>query len=272
MNKISIVVAHHKKFFTYSNDIFLPIHVGKELSKENLNILSDNKGENISKLNPYYCEMTAMFWMWKNLDSDFYGLNHYRRYFIDKKRNFPSLNTIKFSIKKVFFKNKKSIFWENFTEFDTNLISKELDKTTNFLKLNLLDNQMIIPNKCELLNMNVQYFFSKELNVRHVDSLDSIVSENYKDFYPYFKESLNKNYLYPANIFVFEKNIFKDYCLIIFDILQKHFDTEINLKGDLNEYSRISGYMSELLTNAFIQMKISEKVKFKEYNVLYIDK
>ena len=82
MSKVKILVAQHKPAKVYSNDIYTPIHVGKAISSLDLGILGDDTGENISHLNPYYCELTAQYWAWKNLhDVDYIGLCHYRRYF-----------------------------------------------------------------------------------------------------------------------------------------------------------------------------------------------
>ena len=82
MSKVKILVAQHKPAKVYSNDIYTPIHVGKAISSLDLGILGDYTGENISHLNPYYCELTAQYWAWKNLhDVDYIGLCHYRRYF-----------------------------------------------------------------------------------------------------------------------------------------------------------------------------------------------
>ena len=43
-------------------------------------MLMDNTGENISEKNSMYCELTAQYWAWKNLNADYYGFFHYRRY------------------------------------------------------------------------------------------------------------------------------------------------------------------------------------------------
>lgn len=46
--------------------------------------LSDASGDSINALNPHYCELTAQYWVWKNLGvpglPDFVGFYHYRRY------------------------------------------------------------------------------------------------------------------------------------------------------------------------------------------------
>ncbi len=79
---IDILVCCHKKDFFLKEKPFLPIQVGKDLSNIDLGIQGDNTGDNISKLNPCYCELTAHYWYWKNMPiAKYVGLNHYRRYF-----------------------------------------------------------------------------------------------------------------------------------------------------------------------------------------------
>jgi hypothetical protein len=40
----------------------------------------DTIGDNISNRNAKYSELTGLYWLWKNDDSDFQGIVHYRRH------------------------------------------------------------------------------------------------------------------------------------------------------------------------------------------------
>lgn len=96
---VKIIVATHKKYEMPQDAMYLPLHVGAEGKTDqngnplDLGYQKDNTGENISNKNAAYCELTGLYWAWKNLDTDYTGLAHYRRHFgkklekeIDKKK------------------------------------------------------------------------------------------------------------------------------------------------------------------------------------------
>ena len=66
------------------DELYLPVQVGSE-GKEDIGFEKDNTGDNISGKNPFFCELTGLYWAWKNLKCDYIGLVHYRRYFSKKK-------------------------------------------------------------------------------------------------------------------------------------------------------------------------------------------
>lgn len=57
------------------------IQVGAALTDKSICNIKDDAGENISAYNKKYCELTALYWLWKHETSDYVGLSHYRRRF-----------------------------------------------------------------------------------------------------------------------------------------------------------------------------------------------
>ncbi len=78
---LCIYMATHKRQDRFDRRIVKPIQVGSSLTDDDLYELKDNTGDNISDKNKIYCELTALYWMWKNSKYDFVGLCHYRRFF-----------------------------------------------------------------------------------------------------------------------------------------------------------------------------------------------
>ena len=76
---IKILVATHKAYWMPEDDVYMPVHVGRE-GKQDLGFNGDNTGDNISLKNANYCELTGLYWAWKNLQCDYIGLCHYRRF------------------------------------------------------------------------------------------------------------------------------------------------------------------------------------------------
>lgn len=78
---IKLVIAAHKPFIAPADKIYLPLQVGAA-KRESMGFAGDHTGENISEKNETFCELTGLYWAWKNLkDVDAIGLCHYRRLF-----------------------------------------------------------------------------------------------------------------------------------------------------------------------------------------------
>lgn len=79
--KIVIAVATHKPYRMPDDSMYLPLHVGAALHPDVCkDMQGDDAGDNISEKNPYYCELTGLYWLWKNVKADYKGLVHYRRH------------------------------------------------------------------------------------------------------------------------------------------------------------------------------------------------
>ena len=114
---LKIFIATHKKFDVPMSKYHVPLHVGRE-GKEDLGYLGDNTGDNISLKNPNYCELTGLYWIWKNVkDVDYIGLCHYRRYFLKVRLVDDIKNLYKKIEKKIKTIFKNDLY--NFFYFDT---------------------------------------------------------------------------------------------------------------------------------------------------------
>ena len=78
--RLRIYTMTHKPFEIPKDPLYVPLQVGSAL-QEDLGYLRDDTGDNISEKNRNYCELTGLYWAWKNLESDYIGVAHYRRHF-----------------------------------------------------------------------------------------------------------------------------------------------------------------------------------------------
>lgn len=78
MQDVKILVAIHKPYKLPTEEIYVPILVGGVQIPGLTSALRDNSGQNISDKNACYCEITALYGAWKNLDARYLGLVHYR--------------------------------------------------------------------------------------------------------------------------------------------------------------------------------------------------
>ena len=85
--KTTIAAVTHKPYRMCDDELYLPLMAGAAGMPEaaTSGYIRDDSGDNISDRNAWFCELTGLYWMWKNSDADNIGLCHYRRYFARKK-------------------------------------------------------------------------------------------------------------------------------------------------------------------------------------------
>lgn len=83
---MTVYVITHKPF-AYLDGLpkgYLPMMVGANHNQNTKHYLADNTLDNISDKNGEYCELTGLYWIWKNSKAANVGLAHYRRYFYSR--------------------------------------------------------------------------------------------------------------------------------------------------------------------------------------------
>ena len=79
---VAVAVVTHKEYPLFSDPLYIPLMAGAALSGAvPEGYTGDDSGDNISPSNRTYCELTGLYWVWKNTDTDHAGICHYRRYF-----------------------------------------------------------------------------------------------------------------------------------------------------------------------------------------------
>ncbi|HRG62575.1 MAG TPA: DUF4422 domain-containing protein [Burkholderiales bacterium] len=260
--KTKIYVACHNSLPTFEGDILVPIQVGKSLSAINLDILGDNSGDNISELNPHFCELTALYWIWKNgvTNSDYIGLYHYRRFFLEPKFRQALVSTIK----KYKYLVKNNLF------FDCDYFSAgdPLISSASFERLKLDSYDMILPRKY-FVTKNVMDDFCRNHLKDDLDTMRCIVLDKYYDWLDAFDLVMESNYLYPFNMFILKSELYCEFCSWLFPILFEVY-AKIDVSNRDVYQSRVCGFLSERLFTVFITKKLmmNPHIKIKELFVI----
>lgn len=238
---IKILVAAHKKYKMPKDNMYLPIQVGAE-GKPSFGFQRDDVGENISSANPRMCELTAVYWAWKNLNADYIGLVHYRRYF-----------TIAKKIKQLKTKDK----------FPMILSKEEAEKI-------LKQYDLILPNKRKYYIESIRshfihlpYTYEKDLNV-----LGETIKELAPDYFEAYETVMNRSWAHMFNMFVMKKEYFDQYCGWMFPILQE-VDRRIDVTGYTPMEARAVAYFGEFMLDIWNE---KNKISYKEVDVMFMEK
>ena len=226
-----IIVATHKEYAMPEEEVYLPVQAGAALHPV-LPYTGDNTGENISGKNAAFCELTALYWAWKNLDADYLGLCHYRRYFAE-----PGLA------------GRKRILTEATT-------GKLLRKTS-----------VILPVK---RNYFIETGYSQYAHAHHEEDLittRAILAERFPDCVQAFDRTLRRVTGHRFNMFIMRRELANAYCAWLFDVL---FLLEEKLDiSSYNDYDkRVFGFVGERLLDVWIE---TNHIAYRELPVLHTE-
>ena len=230
---VKLLIAYHKKALLLKDDILTPIHVGRALADKGTetyrwleeNAIGDDTGENISGKNPSYNELTALYWAWKNYDAlgnpDYIGLMHYRRHFI-------------------------------FDEKDRSIVSKvDADYESDYLRRIRYSKKNIerLLSKCDFIYnqgrvSNIYDQYKLHHRTEDLERIISILKEAHPEYAKSADEYLKQSYGCFANMFIFPRDMFFDYCAWLFPLLET-FEKQVDLTN-----RRL--FISERLTGIYV--------------------
>ena len=233
------VVSHKTAYFpdipfhypvcagAYKNDI------GTEGIMSGKTPFHDNTGDHISEKNGYYNELTAQYWMWKNVRADYIGLCHYRRYFNFGKDigKAPRIGEAFPSGEKLFAKYG----WDEQRIADTVrsadiLVARETSRCGP--------------------DTNIGEFFASKGENSPLRLMGQCIAELYPEYVPYYERLLKKREISSFNMFIMKREWFSRYSEWLFrleDLFERKWRERV---GD--HVGRACGEMAEYMLNVWL--------------------
>lgn len=253
MKTAKIIVCCHKQDVMAKDAPYMPIHVGKALSQVELGIQGDNEVDenvdekkSISEKNRSYCELTGLYWAWKNIDNaDVVGLAHYRRY-LDFHGQCDSVMP------------ETPFRTEQFAEVDLSVPQSVIDTLHDgeayvakprFYRHSLFDDYCIAHISDDIRTLEHHIMTTQPENIRQA-------------WYEYMHRGCQLRHY---NMFLMTRKDFNAYSEWIFSVL-----AEMEKQIDITHYSpvqgRIFGYMAERLMNVWL---LANNFKLHEQPVIW---
>lgn len=210
--KMSIYIMTHKKATKPADDFYKMLQVGAYKGHINADCYDDDGPDNISKKNANYCELTGVYWIWKNVKDDIIGIVHYRRFFS--------------------------------TTYSGRIINKS--ETEKLLK----KYDIILPNRT-YLRESVADQLKTTFPKNELEILKEAISMHFPEYLSTYENVMERNMVYFCNMLIAKKEIHDKYCEWLFKILEE-VEKHIDYSDYTGYQKRIFGFLSERLLTVWV--------------------
>lgn len=221
MPRLNIYMARSHKDKPLKNAISLPdymhpIQVGAANTDEAISEIRDDIGKNISEKNVNYCELTGLYWVWKNV--------------LCKANECGS--------------DKAQAEYYGFAQYRRTLIMS--DEDLRRIAANDIDVVLPFPLQYE---PDIDMHHKRYIKDADWDALLAAISELQPDYALAFPGILHQEYMYNYNVILAKKEVLRDYCKWLFPILAR--TEELSDPKGCDRSDRYIGYMGETLETLY---------------------
>lgn len=216
----TLVVATHKRYRMPESDLYLPVQVGA-MGKDDLGYQRDDDGEHISDRNPYFCELTGLYWAYRNLDAENWGLVHYRR-----------------------FLGRRGLVLSR-DKYDRLLTERDVTRL-------LERHDVIVPRRQHYVIETIASHYSHTHNAADLDATRRVLEDLYPQYVADWDAVMARRSAHMFNMFVMRDDQARAYCEWLFDVL-----FELERRIDVSRYdafhARLFGRVSEFMLDVWIR-------------------
>lgn len=286
MSTVKIFVGYHKPYQLLKGNLFQPIHLGRAVANQKAkdgtntandlqwlkdNMIGDDTGDNISEKNRRYCELTGIYWIWKNYSQignpDYIGFMHYRRHFIFDDDVFVKYTPHELH-EKTYSKINVGCVYDGYEE--------HFGIADKMIKKILQNYDAILPLRCDLSKRRIASItddYTNYIEGTHKKDLSILVNsvrKKYPEYAKILQSRLKSSDKRCFQSFVLRREIFFDYCSFLFDILD-----DVDNKIDVSKYSvngkRTIGYLGEILFDTYMFKLVNDKkYRVKELGMTFL--
>lgn len=272
---IKIFVSHRIDLDseTIDNPLYIPVLCGaiydERTAEEIGGMLGDDTGDNISEKRMSFCELTVQYWAWKNVEADYYGLCHYRRYISFADKIFETGKNTQLVHED--YIDEDSINKFGLTEEVMRPVIAQYDMVcSEIVHLDKINDR--IENK-KFTHYDLYYRgFGTTFTDKYVQLLFDVIADKcpsyLDDAKAYFKQSKAKF----CNCYIMKKDLFLTYNEWLFDILFE-YEKRLETTNFSMDQIRMPGFMSEALSGIYYFHLLKEtKIKILDKQLIWIIK